>query len=351
MDIAMDLVVEIDDEAIMATDGSLEGLMTTLATRPSKPSVFLRDEFSGLLEQMTKKDYMAGMPETLTKLYDGKLQKRILRKEVIEVRDPCLLIFAGGIKNKVTQLLTFEQVSSGFMPRFVFITAESDITRVKPLGPPTSQIDNNREAIRNELADIAAFYKATTTMEIKNVKVSYTVQKKWDAELTPQAWHRYNQIETQLLDAGVSSERPDIMTPVNDRLAKSILKAAILLSASRQKEEKVVVEELDIIRAAGYGENWRMYVREVMENIGIGQAEKQVNQVHNYIIKNPGVSRSQIMRTYHLNARDISQLLETLDQRSLITRQKQGRGETLWPTVMPSAKQLNFTAAEKGHDE
>src|SRR5690606_32174212 len=121
------------------------------------PSVFLRDEFSGLLEQMTKKDYMAGMAELLTKLYDGKMQKRILRKETVEVREPILILFAGGIKNKVTRILTHEQVSSGFMPRFIFITAESDISTLKPLGPPTQKTINTGDAIRNELIDIYTF--------------------------------------------------------------------------------------------------------------------------------------------------------------------------------------------------
>ena len=82
MDIPMDLLAEVDESAIMATDGSLEGLFTNLSMRPKKPSVFLRDEFSGLIDAMTKKDYMAGMPEMLTKLYDGKFQRRLLRKEV-----------------------------------------------------------------------------------------------------------------------------------------------------------------------------------------------------------------------------------------------------------------------------
>ena len=126
MDISVDLLAEIDSDLIMATDGSIEGLLQGLSLRPSKPSIFLRDEFTGLLDSMTKKDYMSGMPELLTKLYDGKLQKRMLRKEIIEVKDPRLIIFAGGIRSKTQQLLTLEHVSSGFMPRFVFLTAESD---------------------------------------------------------------------------------------------------------------------------------------------------------------------------------------------------------------------------------
>lgn len=332
MDIAMDLVMEVDPDAMMATDGSIEGLLTSLSTRPGRPSVFLRDEFSGLLEMMTKKDYYAGMPELLTKLYDGKMQKRILRKESIEVRDPCLILFTGGIKNKITQLLTFEQVSSGFMPRFIFITAESDITRVKPLGPPTDWTDNNRQSILDELEDMSAFYKQTTTMVVKKADVTFEQNKKFNARLTQEAWYRYNTMEAQMLDSGMNSNRPEIMTPVYDRLSKSILKSAVLLAASRQREEIVTVEEADIVRAIVYGENWRMYVREVMEQVGKSQYEKVLDNIYRFIVRRPGVARSAVMQNYHLTAREATLAFETLEQRNLISRHKAGKGELLYPT-------------------
>lgn len=334
MDIAMDLVMEIDDDVLMATDGSIEGLLTSLSTRPGKPSVFLRDEFSGLLEMITKKDYYAGMPEFLTKLYDGKMQKRILRKESIEVRDPCLIVFAGGIKNKITSLLSFEHVSSGFMPRFVFITAESDITRVRPLGPPTDWTDSNRSAILDEIADLAAHYKTDIEMTVKDSKVSWSVPRKFDAKLSPEAWFRYNTLEQQLLDSGIHSTRPEIMTPVGDRLAKSILKAAVLLAASRQRSETLSVEVEDIIRAAAYGESWRMYGREVMESVGKGGLERRLDQILAAVNREPGIPRSKIMQTYHLTAREMNMMIETLEQRALITRERRGRGEILHPNII-----------------
>ncbi len=349
MDIAMDMVMEIDPDVIMATDGSIEGLLTSLSTRPGRPSVFLRDEFSGLLEMITKKDYYAGMPELLTKLYDGKMQKRILRKESIDVRDPCLILFAGGIKNKITSLLSFEHVSSGFMPRFIFITAESDITRVKPLGPPTDWTDNNREAIRNELEDMAMFYQQETSMVINKLNIELpSVRTKFNAKLTPEAWYRYNELEALLLDGGINSERPEIMTPVYDRLAKSILKSAVLLAASRQREEVISVEESDIVRAAAYGENWRMYVREVMGSVGMGQYERQLNNIYGAICRRPGITRSSLMQSYHLSARDATQIFLTLEERNMISRQKQGRGEMLFPTVINKDMEINFTEAEVG---
>jgi len=329
MDIAMDLIMEVDQDAILATDGSIEGLLTGLATRPGRPSIFLRDEFSGLLEMIVKKDYYAGMPEMLTKLYDGKFQKRVLRKEIIEVREPVLILFTGGIKNKITALLSFEHVSSGFMPRFIFITAESDLTRLRPIGPPTARGMGNRGAIKDELLDLWTHYNSTGVKLQLTGTPSILPTTRWDAKLTDEAWVRYNQVESEMLKAGIESERPDVMTPTYDRLSKSALKTAVLLAAARRRSEEIVVEETDIVQAVHYMEGWRSHVKEVMNNVGKGQAERQLDMIARAINKKGQVSRSIIMQTYHLSARDADQIFATLEQRGTISRQRVGRTEVL----------------------
>lgn len=334
MDLAMDLVTEVNDDILMATDGSLEGLLTTLATRSGRPSVFLRDEFSGLLEQITKKDYMAGMPEMFTKLYDGKMQKRVLKKEVIEVRDPRLIIFAGGIKNKITSLLSFDMVSSGFMPRFVFITAESDMSRLRPIGPPTQRTTGDRDAILAELMDLYKHYDRTQQLRIERLKATITQPLVTECEMTDDAWVRYNKLEAALLQIGLNSFRPDIMTPIGDRLAKSLLKAAMLIATSRQRaEDMILIEEIDILRAIMWGEQWKAHGQEVMDNIGKSVAERQFDNIVSTACAHPeGISRSTIMQNYHLTARDTTVIFETLEQRSMIRRQKVGKAEMIFPS-------------------
>jgi hypothetical protein len=337
MDLAMDLITEVDADALLATDGSVEGLMTSLAMRPERPSVFLRDEFSGLLEAMGKKDYLAGMPEVLTKLYDGKSQKRLLRKETVDVRNPRLIIFAGGIKNKVTSILTHEQVSSGFMPRFVFITAESDVNRVKPLGPPTIASDNGRAAIVAALQDIAGHYQQTDLVEVPST-ISGSVtptkmpqRKRYDARLTDRAWIRYNGLEHGLLQQGLNTEfLTEILTPTYDRLAKSILKAAVLLAASVQRTDEVVVDEEHILRAISYGEQWKSFADEIITQVGRSSNEHMLDKIIRTLRNHPqGMMRSKLMQWHHLDARTTSALLDTLEQRNAIVRRKHGRGELL----------------------
>lgn len=333
MDMAMDFLMEIDSDCILATDGSIEGLMTSLSMRPGRPSIFLRDEFSGLLEAMGKKDYYAGMGETLTKLYDGKFQKRILRKETIEVRDPILIIFGGGIKTRVQALLNYEHVASGFLPRFCLVTAESDITRLRPLGPPTQQSLGRRDELIERFRSIYKYFNRTQAVEINGKQT--VVPIRWEAELTEDAWVRYNKFEADMLQAGLDATHKDLMTPTLDRLSKSGLKAAVLIAAMRM-EHKVIVTEEDVVRAFYYIEQWRHHTFEVLNNIGKSQSEREIDQILRAVKRAPGVHRSVLMRHYHLSKRDADLIFGTLEERGLVTISKSGKTQKLYPTEVLS---------------
>lgn len=329
MDMAMDLLLEVDPDCVLATDGSIEGLLTSLSMRPGRPSIFLRDEFSGLLEMITKRDYYAGMLETLTKLYDGKFQKRVLRKETIEIRDPCVVFFAGGIKDRIMQLMTYDHIGSGFIPRFCFITAESDVTRLRPLGPPTQQT----LGIRHELLDrMRAIYNHYNSPIDPNQPTILQPPHIWEASLADDAWIRYNSIESTMLQAALDSNMPDLLTPTFDRLCKSGLKAAVLMAASSRLTDQVTVTERDLVRAFFYIEQWMQHTMYIIANIGKTASEVNLDKVYHYIQANPNAQRSRIMQNFRLTARDAEATFMTLEQRGLIRRKKASRGEVFEAT-------------------
>lgn len=328
MDIAMDLLIEVDSDAILATDGSIEGLLQGLSTRPGRPSVFLRDEFSGLLESMTKKDYMAGMAEMLTKLYDGKFQKRLLRKDPIEIREPVLILFTGGIRTRIQQQLSLDHVSSGFIPRFIFLTAKTDLKRVKPLGPPSIRDLGVRDELLGEIRRMHAHYTQTVDVSVEGAGVHIAPPRRWYAELTPEAWARFNEFEAVLNDAAVKSDREDIIAPVYARLGMSTLKTAVLLAASETREDTISVELIHILHAIHFATKWREYAIEVVNGAGSTESERQLERVYRTIERNPGVSRSALMQSFHLTARAADQIFQTLEQRGMISSVKFGKGTT-----------------------
>lgn len=326
LDLATDLLIDVDDRVIMATDGSIEGLFTTLSTRPGMPSLFLRDEFSGLLEAMTKKDYYAGMAETLTKMYDGKFQKRVLRRETIEVRDPVLIIFAGGIRTKILELLRPEHISSGFLPRFILIAAQSDISRLKPLGPPSQRTLEGRDKLVNHLQTLKTYYSGVLEVTVGNRVIE--TKKTWEAALTPSAWALYNELEMRLLETGLRGLASDLLTPTMDRLAKSGLKVAVLIAAARMRSQ-VLVDEADLIKAFSYVAEWRDHALETIAGIGLSTMERGIGTIYEAIKRNPSILRSTLMRNYHLTKRDADNIFTTLEERGLITRVRSGHSERL----------------------
>lgn len=321
MDMAMDIVVDIDSGALAATDGSVEGLLKTVATRPRMPSIFLRDEFTGLLEAMKRKDYMAGMLETFTKLYDGKYQKKELAKQTVEIRDPILIMFVGGIKQRIFELLSYEHINSGFMPRFCVITAESDPSRVRPLGPPTSGTTDARDQLVERFRRMYTYYNPPATADDLSTPL-------WEVELTPDAWVRYNQFEADMTEIGVNSAAPDLMTPMMVRLCTSGLKAAVLLAATRL-DSKIVVGVSDLVSAFAYVETWKSHAINVVANSGKTAQEKVMERIYQTIAESGerGMGRGKLMQLFRLDAREANNVFDTLEQRGLIRAEK-GRGTT-----------------------
>jgi hypothetical protein len=221
------------------------------------------------------------------------------------------------------------------MPRFVFITAESDINRVKPLGPPTESNNTGRDSFVRELQELSDHYNAPGKLILRRGGQSITSQttRHWDAQLSPEVWNRYAKFEHEMMQDGLTADHPDLMTPTYDRLAKSGLKAAVILAAARQRPTTSAVEVTmtDLLKGIQYVEQWRMYTHEVLNNVGRGGLERELDKILNAVIRKPGISRSHLMQTYHLTARQADQMLETLDQRGRITRQRTGRTETLYP--------------------
>jgi hypothetical protein len=320
MDVAMDLLNEVSPAAIMGTDGSPEGILSALKDRPRQPSIYLRDEFNGLIEAMSHKEYMAGLAEQLTKLYDGKQIKRLLRKEEIAIRDPRFIIFAAGTKTKMQMLLNEEHINSGFIPRFIFITAVADPSRVRPVGPPLKVNDDIRGKIKEELINVDMQYNSPRMVVLPDGKSTANLRPDFDATLTPDAWRRYNLLEITLTNAALETGLAHL-TPVYDRLAKSTLKAAILIAASRQLDGGTVTVSLDdVVHAIYYCRHWHTYASEMVNGIGKSQDERMIDSIVDFVINaGPlGVGRSDILRKFSLDAKRGELLLTTINQRRLV---------------------------------
>jgi len=327
MRMAMDIVTDVERDIILATDGSAEGLLTGLSQRPHQTSIFYKDEVSGFIDSINKKDYLAGMPETLTQLYDvPRLYTRRLRKETIVITSPVFIFFGGGIRDKVYSLLSDEYVLSGFLPRFLVVSGEADIGRIRRTGPATTGTNEKRANLVEKMRYLYQQYSGVTTMEVAGQSVD--IAKHVNARLSEKAWERYGNIEMAMVKAASESQISMMALPTFERMSRSLLKLSVLIAASKREpvNNELVVEYKEVAKAAYYIQRWGGHTIDLLHNSGKGMVERTIEKILRTIQKHPDITRSKVMQYHHLTSREANDILTTLDDRGMIHMTKEGRG-------------------------
>jgi len=331
MRLAMDFLIMIDPSLIVATDGTAEGLLSGLSNRPNQASIFFKDEVSGLFNSMTKKDYLAGFQETLTALYDvPPITTRLLRKETIIIESPAFIFLCGGVPDRIFESIDEHFVLGGFLPRFLVVSGNAHIDDRRPLGPPTHLGLSKRPHIVNKIADLYETY-ATPIKQNLGGQI-HMATPRITARMSPEAWRFNAQLETTMLHTAQDSLVKDLALPTMDRLSRSMLKIAVIFAACRQKpkNERIMVEEMDIANAATYVQRWGPNSIDLVVSAGKGRHEKFLERIHEFVQSMPGALKSTIMKRFHLSSRDAAAILQTLEERGQIRKEPRGRGYAYW---------------------
>lgn len=327
MRMVTDIIAALDPELVLATDGTAEGLLTGLETRPNKVSIFYKDELSGFFESINRREYLAGMPETLSALYDvPPIYTRRLRKEIIRIESPVFIFFGGGVRDKVYEALNENYVTQGFLPRFLIASGDTDLTKLRRTGPPTEVGLAKRASIISEVADVYESYATDVITHIGGQVVM--MPPRVMAHFTQDAWDRYGDLETLMVQAASTSSIPHLALPTFERLSRSMLKLSCVIGASRQtpKDATIMIEERDVITAAYYIQQWGENSIQAIMNAGKRVSERQLDKIISVVTEHPGILRSTIMQHQHLTKREADDILGTLEDRGLIRKEKQGRG-------------------------
>jgi hypothetical protein len=331
MDLAVSTLAEVlsPDDFLMGTDGSQEGILTELQQRDGKTSIFHRDEITGFIEATVKKDYMAGMLQSLTSLYDCRQEKRTLRSGTIDVKKPRLIIWCGGIKTQMQEVVTVEHIRSGFLPRFIIVSGTTSSDQLRPIGPPQEYdpSEDVRAQIVDELYKIVDFWQPKPTVKKMSLGSTTTqrtvIQGEREMIATPEAWKRIQWLSHDAVKMGENSSDPNIYTPMYIRLSNSIIKIAILLAGARQS---LVLEVDDVCQAIRLGdlflESATDFARGVEQAPDINPWEKKADKILEYIKdqhrKGKTVTRTQMMRMFHVRSKDLADVETTLVQRGQI---------------------------------
>lgn len=322
-----DIIDFIDRDILLATDGSSEGILAAISGRSGRTSMFIRDEVVGLVNEMANKQYLAGIPQMFTQLYDGQFIARKLRKETITVTDPVFLFFGCGIKEQFCVAATEEFVTSGFLPRFLIVSGETELSELRRLGPPTDNLVSKREEIYKTSNDLYKSYVVTDEIEV----LGQTAQlpRNISVTMSKDAWSLNGDIASRMTEAAYNSANRDLALPTFERMSASMLKMSMLLCASRQTPEdgQIEIEVDDIRRSAMYVQNWGQHTIDVVLNLGQNANMRAIERTRKFIINNPGVPRSKTMQAMNVNKRTMQDIEETLEARGEIRVEASGRGK------------------------
>lgn len=333
MKMVTNMVDEVDSDLIIASDGSTEGLLTSLQGRPNQVSVYFRDEVAGFFDSIRRKDYLAGMPEFMAQLYDVPNHiKRRLRKESITAQKPYFVFFGGGIRDKLYSLIDEELILNGFIPRFLIVGGETDKSKLRPTGPPVRVDTEKRTQVQQKLVALHQMYVGAEEISIAGQNT--ILDRVTEVFLTNEAWARYQQIETRMVDEAYASSISDLALPCFERLSRSLLKMTMLVAAMRQEPEQHTIQAdvQDVLYAAKFIQEWGEFTVDIVLNSGRSQSERTLDTILQAIKEEPGVLRSKLTQHRHLSKRQMDEIQGTLEDRGLITVQRDGKACTYYAT-------------------
>lgn len=340
---------------LLATDGSIEGLLTELSARRHKASVFVRDEFTSLVAGAKRKDYQAGLLSDLCGLYDGTRIKRRLRKETIEAKDPIFLLFAGGVESNLLELLTHEDITSGFIPRFLPIFGRTSVDNLTLIGPRRHRSHEAKDALIAELREIIDLYTtAPTVLRVPNGEPTELAPPSIEVELDDAAWMRLQEANRYLLAMADGHDSRDLLLPCTERLIVNVLKVSCLIAASHQRpvvDGVMKIHHDDLMLALYFARDWLDHLLRIVTKVGRDPFDGRTHQILEFITYGGegGASRANLMRHFRSNSREMDEVIATLLDREEIVSEggsgPTGRGAIFRATQHArTAKQIRVTA-------
>jgi hypothetical protein len=269
----------------IGSDATPEGLTSVLAERDKQTSLLHRDEVQGMFKDFINKTYMASAAERFTELYDGHVPVTIRSskgKAQTERAETNFIMYLMGITSKTADVLTTEYFRSGFLARFIYVTAPTP-PRTKE-SEDIQQADEYEVAIRDEelddmirtLSESVMFWQKRNGGGVKPVRLSEAAMK------------RFNDFKWEMGNYAENHPEKDSIEPSRQRLALSIWKCAVLLAMYEKSEE---VNEEHILTAIYYAEEWFWNLVQMAGAISASEWQRDVDRLETVIVDKGGKIR------------------------------------------------------------
>lgn len=314
------------ERAVISWEGSPQGFIQRMQERDGQPAAFVRDEFSGLMQQMNKGGHMAGLSQTLIRAYDGRLIENIrtrkkgkdgeFQRDEDRVKEPYLATLAASTRDSFLQRATTDNVLDGFLARFAFISASAE---ERPLGVLTPGLSAQRAAL---VAHARRFYEKAQQCALVDIGEG-VLDMQWELE---RKWQALAQ----------KTSRPEAAGPSMKRLAETVLKTAALLALDDCDDLHPIVTTEHFLIAQAMGERWQVSTLAIVEDLGATVFLRDCNAVMASVRgESGGIQLSKLYRKHrNLKGRAFDDVLGALETQERIERVQINTGQAGRKPVM-----------------
>lgn len=292
--------------ALLPSDFSREKFLRILSEKPA--GLLTVKEFGGFLAALGR-DYMGGMKENLTELYDGPdVFTRSLQSGEITVSRPAVTILAATTLDWLEARITDGDLSGGFLARFLFVTASTKGS-AKGLTQGMEYLDRMR--LVDDLRDIA---------ERPGAKVEYAPGVRQMLDDWMQGWEA---------EVGRTRHRSDL-SGFAVRLQTYALKLAMIYRASAVAGDDgasgAVIDERSARQAIAYCRVlWSNVAGLIDDEIAITREAKDLRRLVSIV--GEGTTKSDALKLSKMRVKDFDALVDTLVQSGQLTSDKRRASE------------------------
>lgn len=267
----------------IGSDATPEGLTAILAERDKQTSLLHRDEVQGMFKDFINKTYMASAAERFTELYDGHVPVTIRSakgKTQTERAETNFIMYLMGITSKTADVLTTEYFRSGFLARFIYVTA--------PTPPRTKESEDIQQADEYEVN--VRDEQLEQMMKSLSESVMFWQKKGGPrpVRLSQPALERFNQFKWEMGNYSEAHPERESIEPSRQRLALSVWKCAVLLAMYDKYEE---VQLRHLLTAIMYSEEWFWNLTQMAGAISASEWQRDVDQLETLITDKGGKIR------------------------------------------------------------
>jgi hypothetical protein len=280
----LDILAEAVPTSVLPASFSAESLEDILEKRPAGLLVY--SEFGHLLKKLSGRDYLTGVKELLTDLFDNPQERRFqYRGRQGVIKNPAPTILGASTLPWLETNIKETDTVGGFMTRFLIWTG-------KDAGPPVPSSTPNQPSSQHLVDDLKQIAAATGEADFSAIRV-----------LTDQIVQRYE------ADIGARGIDPNL-EGMYARIGIYTFKLATLFMLSRTLGADLQVIDEDVLRAVAT----LRYCHTQMERLPLAYTEsaRDLRRLADLITARPGVTRREVLTNTSWRLKDLDPLINTL---------------------------------------